>query len=73
MKMNLYGVIKIMARLFIGIYILEKIKWIQLNLKTKKYLTPSNWVDENECYFDDFGILLDSSEIFQIINITPGE
>ena len=44
-----------------------------VKFENKKYLTPSNWVDKNECYFDDFGILLDSLEIFQIINITPGE
>ncbi len=33
----------------------------------KNYLTPSNWVDEGNCYYDDSGILLDSLEIFQII------
>ena len=51
----------------------RKNKMNTVKFEKKKYLTSSNWVDENKCYFDDFGILLDSLEIFQIINITPGE
>ena len=49
----------------------RKNKMNTVKFEKKNYLTPSNWVGKNECYFDDFGIVLDSLEIFQIINITP--
>ena len=30
------------------------------------YLTPNNWVNRNNCFFNDDGILLEALEIFQI-------
>ena len=45
----------------------RKYKMNTVKFEKKNYLTPNNWVDEGNCYYDDSGILLDSLEIFQII------
>ena len=37
-----------------------------VKFEKKNYLTPSNWVDISECYYDNSGILLDSLEIFEL-------
>ena len=37
-----------------------------VKFEKKNYLTCKNWVDEQKCYQDEFGIVLDSLEIFQI-------
>ena len=37
-----------------------------VKFEKKNYLTCKNWVDESKCYKDEFGIILDSLEIFQI-------
>lgn len=35
----------------------------------KNYLTPEKWIDKKNCYVNEEGILLDSLEVFQIINV----
>ena len=44
----------------------RKNKMNTVKFEKKNYLTPSNWVDESKCYYDDSGILLDSLEIFEL-------
>ena len=44
----------------------RKFKMNTVKFEKKNYLTPSNWIDERYCYYDDSGILLDSLEIFHI-------
>lgn len=44
----------------------RKNKMNTVKFEKKNYLTPNNWVDERNCYYDDYGVLLDSLEIFQI-------
>ena len=52
----------------------RKYKMNTIKLEKKNYLTPQNWVNENKCIIGEYGILLDSLEIFQItINNKPEE
>ena len=37
-----------------------------VKFEKKNYLTPEKWIDKNNCYVNDEGILLDSLEVFQI-------
>ena len=41
-----------------------------VKFEKKSYLTPENWIDTKNCYVADEGILLDSLEVFQIIDIS---
>ena len=43
----------------------NKINFVKF--EKKNYLTCSNWVNKNNCYENEYGICLDSLEIFQII------
>jgi hypothetical protein len=40
-----------------------------VKFENKNYLTYNNWVNNSNCYENEFGIVLDSLEIFQIIKI----
>ena len=37
-----------------------------INFYKSNYLTPNNWVNKDQCYKDNNGVILDSLEIFQI-------
>ena len=37
-----------------------------INFYKSNYFTPNNWVDIDQCYKDNNGVILDSLEIFQI-------
>ena len=47
------------------LYFREK-KIHAVKFEKKNYLTPEKWIDINNCYVNDEGILLDSLEVFQI-------
>ena len=51
------------------LYFREK-KMHAVKFEKKTYLTPEKWIDKYNCYVNDEGILLDSLEIFQIIDIS---
>ena len=36
----------------------------------KNYLIPEKWIDKDNCYINEYGIFLDSLEVFQIVDIT---
>ena len=44
-----------------------------VKFEKKHYLTPSNWVDKRNCFFDYNGIILDSLEIFKILSNNQSE
>ena len=47
------------------LYFREK-KIHAVKFEKKNYLTPEKWINKNNCYVNDEGILLDSLEVFQI-------
>ena len=51
------------------LYFREK-KIHAVKFEKKNYLTPEKWIDKDNCYVNDEGILLDSLEVFQIIDIS---
>ena len=59
-----------MDHVFIGIYILEKKKINVVKSEKKNYLIPEKWIDKDNCYINEYGIFLDSLEVFQIVDIT---
>ena len=50
------------------LYFREK-KMHAVKFEKKTYLTPEKWIDKDNCYVNEEGILLDSLEVFQIFGI----
>ena len=50
------------------LYFREK-KMHAVKFEKKNYLTPEKWIDKDNCYVNEEGILLDSLEVFQIFGI----